>query len=313
MSRPDDYYQQPPNTSYRHPDPKIGGHGDRGPAYDQYEREEPPRRAKPTKEAGYDANYFPPPPRSEYGSAGGRENERPYAQSERGPDDGQALTPYDEEKAWAQYNDAYGPPPQESDARRSQPPPSVDSYDRHTEDRHWDERSRYDDRERRRRSRPRYEEDEYDHDRRRDPRPLPPPEDDRRSRKQRSPPKQRGKDFLGSGDGDRGLGATLLGGAAGAFLGDQADRGLLGTMGGAVLGAVAARAGEKQLTKHQDEKSVHVRRKDRGEYADPYHDSRDHSRGGSRVDEFRPRREPPPRNRRRRDDETDSYYTDERD
>lgn len=42
----------------------------------------------------------------------------------------------------------------------------------------------------------------------------------------------------GGPEGDRGLGSTLLGGAAGGFAGHKMGGGFLGTAGGAVLGAV---------------------------------------------------------------------------
>jgi hypothetical protein len=43
-------------------------------------------------------------------------------------------------------------------------------------------------------------------------------------------------------DGDRGLGSTLLGAAGGGFVGHKLHGGALGTVGGAVLGAVATNA-----------------------------------------------------------------------
>lgn len=42
----------------------------------------------------------------------------------------------------------------------------------------------------------------------------------------------------GGPEGDKGLGSTLLGGAAGGFAGHKLGGGFLGTAGGAVLGAV---------------------------------------------------------------------------
>ncbi|KAJ6031005.1 hypothetical protein N7540_001737 [Penicillium herquei] len=42
----------------------------------------------------------------------------------------------------------------------------------------------------------------------------------------------------GGAEGDRGLGSTLVGGAAGGFAGHQMGGGFLGTAGGAILGAV---------------------------------------------------------------------------
>lgn len=44
----------------------------------------------------------------------------------------------------------------------------------------------------------------------------------------------------GQQEGDRGLGATLLGGAGGAFVGHKTAGGALGTLGGMVMGAIGA-------------------------------------------------------------------------
>ena len=44
----------------------------------------------------------------------------------------------------------------------------------------------------------------------------------------------------GPADGERGLGSTLIGGAGGAFLGNQLGGGALGTIGGLIAGAVGA-------------------------------------------------------------------------
>lgn len=46
----------------------------------------------------------------------------------------------------------------------------------------------------------------------------------------------------GAGEGERGLGATLIGGAGGGFLGDKLGGGVLGTLGGIVAGAIGANA-----------------------------------------------------------------------
>ncbi|KAK3114741.1 hypothetical protein LTR53_006626 [Teratosphaeriaceae sp. CCFEE 6253] len=231
-------------------------------------------------------------------SRGGYGSERGYGSTER-VNEPQALTPFDEEKAWAQYNDGYGPPEGYGNQGRRPPPPAsstvmsdrtYDDRDR-DRDRRYDDRdrrhddggrSRYDDRDDRRRvnQRSRYDdddEDDYYRDRERDrdrrSHDRPPPsirsEDDYSLRKHRSPTeKKTGKDFLGQSDSERGLGATLLGGAAGAFLGDQADKGILGTVGGAVLGALAAKAGEKQIDKRQQKKegTGSGRRRDESDY-----------------------------------------------
>jgi len=163
---------------------------------------------------------------------------------------------YDEEKAYAEYTDAYGPPPpiqEYQDRRPPQPPLPPSDFDKR-----YDDRLRYSERERER------DRDRDREQRRRDPRPprddrdrhpsdrMPP--DDRLSRRHSPPKGGRGKDILRQGDGERGLGATLLGGAAGAFLGEQTDKGALGTVGGAVVGAIAATAGEKHLDKLKEAK-----------------------------------------------------------
>lgn len=48
-------------------------------------------------------------------------------------------------------------------------------------------------------------------------------------------------------EGDRGLGSTLLGGAAGGFVGKKLSHGILGTAGGAVLGAVGMNMATNKL------------------------------------------------------------------
>ncbi|TKA33961.1 hypothetical protein B0A54_14838 [Friedmanniomyces endolithicus] len=318
----------------------------------QYDRDSYPIPPDPASASGaYNPNHFPPPPRSDYAdSRGGYDEERGNERGSIVDDNPQAIAPYDEEKAWAQYNDAYGPPggPHEYDdrqQRRPPPPPSstVESGSRYGprgSGRDYDDggRSRYDDRDDRRRNRPsRYEEDEYDdyddrdRDRDRDRRTFDheprraPSDDDYRLRKHHSPTttSKTGKDFLGQSDSERGLGATLLGGAAGAFLGDQADKGILGTVGGAVLGALAAKAGEKQIEKRQQKKEEGGKRRRDSDYVgspDAYYGGGG-GRGAERtrpsdmdsVDEFRPRREARrPERRSRRDDESDGYYSDER-
>lgn len=351
------YQQQQQPSAYRHPDPKISGHRD--------ENAPPPARQAAHHATGnvpYDPSYFPPPPRSDrgYEDAGGRQTAS-YTGSEAREDDGQAITPYDEEKAYAQYTDAYGPPDYSGQGQRPAPPPS--DYDRRQhhdqrggfDDRRPDDRYRYEDRERRRNSRPPPSDYDYDYeddyDRRRDSRP-PHSHADEHKRKEKLSPIERGKQLLQGADGERGLGATLLGGAAGAFIGDQVGGkgkhgkhgksgkdNALGTLGGAIVGAIAAHGAERQWDKREkskesrerskggaEERNKIARRSHMDEYAaggdDPYYGSRgqsreDVSRGGAAPrDEFRPRRADqrgaPPRRRRRRDDESsDSYTSDE--
>jgi len=193
---------------------------------------------------------IPPRSRAEYGYE--EIGDRPYAPAEPRVTEGNQLAMYDEEKAYAEYTDAYGPPPpavgEFQDRRPTQPPPPPPAdYDKR-----YDDRPRYSERERDREYRhhdPRPSRD--DRDRHPSDRMLP---DDRPSRRHSPPKGGRGKDLLRQGDGERGLGATLLGGAAGAFLGEQTDKGALGTVGGAVVGAIAATAGEKHLDKLKESK-----------------------------------------------------------
>lgn len=56
------------------------------------------------------------------------------------------------------------------------------------------------------------------------------------------------------GDGERGFGATALGGAGGAFLGHKLEHGALGTIGGLAIGAIAANAFEHHEKKKKEEK-----------------------------------------------------------
>ncbi|KAK5722203.1 hypothetical protein LTR17_014306 [Elasticomyces elasticus] len=339
------YPQQQQPSGFRHPDPKIGGHSNGRPQHSGYDRDGYPiPPSAPAAPQAYDPNNFAPPPRSDYtGSRGGYEDERASARGGSIDDSNpQAVAPYEEEKAWANYNEAYGPPGQEQQyderqQRRPAPPPSStagsDKRYNGTHARYDDGgRSRFDDRDdRRRQQSSRYDDDydDYDRERERDRRDRPPPrrspseESDRRLRRHRSSPTKTGKtgkDFLGQSDSERGLGATLLGGAAGAFLGDQADKGMLGTVGGAVLGALAAKAGEKQMDKRQQKKEAGGRRRGDSDYVGSP-DSNYGGGGGRRaapsdrgsVDEFRPRREARgPERRTRRDDDSDGYYSDER-
>ena len=80
-----------------------------------------------------------------------------------------------------------------------------------------------------------------------------------------SDPKKGGRDVLGGSEGERGLGATLLGGAGGAWLGHEFGKGTLETLGGAIVGAVAGKALEKEVEKHKERKKSSGRRSQ-----DPY-------------------------------------------
>ncbi|KAJ5576054.1 hypothetical protein N7535_002980 [Penicillium sp. DV-2018c] len=60
-------------------------------------------------------------------------------------------------------------------------------------------------------------------------------------------PYQQGPPGAVGPEGERGLGSTLLGGAAGGFVGNKMGHGFLGTAGGAVLGAVGANMASHKL------------------------------------------------------------------
>lgn len=71
-------------------------------------------------------------------------------------------------------------------------------------------------------------------------------------------------------DGERGLGATVLGGAGGAFLGHKMEHGALGTIGGLAIGAIAANAFE-----HHEKKKKEERRQERA-FDGGYEDGEEH-------------------------------------
>lgn len=54
----------------------------------------------------------------------------------------------------------------------------------------------------------------------------------------------------GAGEGEKGLGATLIGSAGGGFLGHQLGGGALGTIGGMIAGAVGANVLENKHEKY---------------------------------------------------------------
>jgi len=332
-------YAQDSQSSFRHPNPKIGGHHNRPPRqHSAYDADGYPVPPGAPANGRHDPNNFAPPPRSEappseapprsdttrgiYEDAAGY-NDRPYAPAEPRSHGGNELAPYDEEKAYAQYSDAYGAP--DYGYARSQPPPSEPS-------RAYDERTRAGSRDRRRRRHASPRSTEYDYDSDYDDRTLPPsaPPSEALSRKSgrdksRTPPKGSKMDILRGNDSDRGLGATLLGGAAGAFLGDNVRKvggkkgkkgkssGALQTIAGGVIGAIGAHALERQVDKREQDKNGKAdkgggrKRADSADWSD--YGSRGPSRGPpSPVEEFRPRREgrrPPPRRSR----SEDSYAT----
>lgn len=89
-------------------------------------------------------------------------------------------------------------------------------------------------------------------------------------------------------NGERGLGATVLGGAGGAFLGHKLEHGALGTIGGLAIGAIAANAFE-----HHEKKKMEERREAR-EYEEGYERG---ERRGSRARDI---------------DDDSGYYEDDR-
>ncbi|KAI6795464.1 hypothetical protein KC367_g7284 [Hortaea werneckii] len=289
-----------------------------GPHHHQYDRDGypiPPADAPPTQ-GGYDPNYFPPPPRSETGiyedAAGYPSAERGYNQTERGSvSDGGGggaaqLTPYDEEKAYAEYTNAYGHPNyghHNYGHQRAPPPPMSDytaprsrrrsDWDREAEDE--EDRRRYEESMRRRHaSPPPSTSAAYDSDENLSTRTSLPPSRSSVSRRRNSSEKKLSrKDAFLQGSGDRGFGATLLGGAAGAFLGDhigdkkKGDKTFLKTIGGALVGAIGANAIERQVDKREREKQ----RRDREVYYGRNDSYDDLYRGARDPSPFRPRRD----------------------
>lgn len=194
------------------------------------------------------------------------------------------LAPYDEEKAYAEWNRAYGP-----EAAYVPPPVPLPQHGRrHARRRPRDER------------RKRYEDD------------LSPYEDsldDPRPRVRRS---QRRDSFQSQPDPheksesrSKDLAPTLIGSAAGAFLGHKlVSKGALGAVGGAIAGAVGANAGEHLEGRQRRAKERGSERRRRDD--DEYYYERD---GGIPRDEHRrspphegSRRAAPPRPRRRYSD-----------
>jgi len=95
-------------------------------------------------------------------------------------------------------------------------------------------------------------------------------------------------------NGERGLGATLIGGGAGGFVGHEMGGGVIGTVLGSVVGAIGANALEHQHKKHKEEK-LHEQQgylQPQGHYGSEYaseyasehyhHKHGHHSRHGSR-------------------------------
>lgn len=291
-------FEPPQNAGYPPP-----------PRDDQYGAD--PYGRPPPGRSDYDRGYSEGPPTG-YGYPGGgrgyEDRDRPYAPDEAYPHDGNAITPFDEEKYEAEVRD--------EQARRyaaQQAPPS-DYFDRdrrreaYPEDRRGDPRDRYDDR---------YSEgDSYYEPRDRDPRDRQ-YEDDREKRygerrrdsRQKDEPRSPTKKAKDMFDGRE---AQVLGGAAGGFMGSQFGGGLLETLGGAVVGAVGAKVLEKQKIKRDGKKvsgeapsrrempAGTPARRDNAPRDESRYDPRDDRRGDPRNDRRRD-----PRDDRRRDSRDD--------
>lgn len=250
------------------------------------EREYSPRGTeyRPYDYAQSDRGYSRAPP------AGSEHSGYAPTQRPRG-DSLYAMAPYDEEKAYAEWNRAYGPeaqaPPQSEYGSRAPPPPSNTRSRVRYADERSDDLITYD-----ARGRP-YDDISLttdttyiDHRRRRNSRPPPPP------LSPRSPPPNEDK--------DRGVSA-LIGGASGAYLGSRLLRkGALGTLGGAIAGAIGVNVIEHFDGKRKEQKEMRNRRR-RGD--DLYDDDRryfsDEGYGRPRVDSVYGSVPPP---RRRYDD-----------
>ncbi|KAK6430649.1 hypothetical protein LTR95_013194 [Oleoguttula sp. CCFEE 5521] len=172
---------------------------------------------------------FPPPPRSET-----QRDASPAGTTTSHGASQYALAPYDEEKAYAEYTRVYGPeepyppPPPRSEAsthyapgRLRSPSPMSDDLTAYSGPR----RRQYMD---------------YDDDRTVSTRRYSPPPSSYASRRTRrrsmhspSPPKET----------ENAITSSLIGGASGAYLGNRLiGKGALGTLGGAVVGALGVKA-----------------------------------------------------------------------
>lgn len=248
----------------------------------------PPGYVPPNRPPPAQGEYFPPPPRqeynedhwpedqahgnyddrsydrapqSDYGQQRGYTSDRPYAPSDPYGHEGNQIAPYEEEKAEAEQRRAWD---DEQRRRQNVPYPPSDyepPRDRFYDDRSYDSRDdRYDDR-RRRYDRDRYSDDISSYDSRdRDRRDYRGRDRDPRRRDSRhSPPSKTGKDFFGGKEGQRGLSAQILGGAAGGLAGHELGGSILETLGGVVVGAMGAKVLENQYEKRKDTKEKALR------------------------------------------------------
>lgn len=175
------------------------------------------------------------------------------------------LAPYDEEKAFAEWNRVYGP---ESAYAASNAPtpapvpvPAPQPARRHARRRSLESsRRHYDD-----------DMDSYD-DRSIDRRPRP-----RRHRPRRHDSTHSVSDYQGKPE-TKDLAPTLMASAAGAFLGRKmVSKGALGIVGGAIAGALGANAGE-HFDERKRRKESQLRNEGRRESEDRYYRERDEDR-----------------------------------
>jgi hypothetical protein len=216
------------------------------------------------------------------------------------------LAPYDEEKAFAEWNRAYGPGTAYDAATN---PPAQQETRRPVRRRSLEERRR------------RYEDDadyadDTSVDRRAPPR--------RRRRPHRHDSMHSVSDYPGKPE-TKDLGPTLMASAAGALLGRQmVSKGALGIVGGAIAGALGANAGEHldERKRRRDAKREEARRDEDDRYYREREDERHRSRrtrspGGSVRDSetLAPRRRQPrdlsrpPRRKRYVGSSPDSYMS----
>jgi len=234
----------------------------------------------------YDRGYDSAPP-SGYGQARDGYDDRPYAPSDPPGHDGNAITPYSDERAEAEDRRAW----EEQQRRRYAQPPPPPPADYGRRDRYRDDRGgrdddsyydyrRDDDRDRYAYSDSRSSLDTRD---RRDDR-----RDDKRRRESRSSPTKTGKDFFGGKEGQRGLSAQILGGAVGGLAGHELGGSVLKTLGGVVVGAMGAKVLENEAEKRGSKKEKAMKN------AAPFKDDAIRDRRSSY-----PSRPPPPRDGRR--------------
>jgi hypothetical protein len=220
------------------------------------------------------------------------------------------LAPYDEEKAFAEWNRAYGPGTAydaATNAPAPAPAPAPQTTRRPARRRSLEERRR------------RYEDDiDYDDDISLDRRPPP----RRRRRPHRHDSMHSVSDYPSKPE-VKDLGPTLMASAAGAFLGRKmVSKGALGIVGGAIAGALGANAGEHldERKRRRDAKREEARRDEDDRY---YYREREDERHRNRrtrspgdslrdTETVAPRRRPrdlsrPPRTKRYVGSSPDSY------